>query len=124
MTGGGKASPSSLAAGLKNTKSCLLTTSQYGRGAGGGAGRGTAPAAARGPPPAAGRGAGGVAGRPPRSGRGAGGSLGGLVIHSDVPSASGDVASQSTFSQSSQEYVRSPVHPLDHEAESRDEDFD
>jgi hypothetical protein len=32
------------------------------------------------------------------------------------------VASQSTFSQTSQEYVRSPVHLLDHEVESRDEE--
>jgi hypothetical protein len=32
------------------------------------------------------------------------------------------VASQSAFSQSSQEYVRESVHLLDHEVESRDEE--
>src|SRR3954467_12617547 len=136
----GKASPQSLLQGIKKTKSGRATTSRYGAeevvvGGGGGGGD-------------AGRG-GGRGGRPPRSdrggtlhlhyawylfsnmllnclsfpiagGRGRGRGRGrGTVLLSDIPSASGDVASQTAFSESSDEEIDS----RDLEAESRDEEM-
>src|ERR1041385_8301421 len=132
----GKASPQFLLQGIKKTKSGRATTSRYGAeevgGGGGDAGRG-----------------GGRGGRPPRSDRGgtlhlhyawylffnmllnclpfliAGGRERGrgrgrgTVLLSDIPSASGNVASQTAFSESPDEEIDS----RDLEAESRDEEM-
>src|SRR4051812_15861165 len=100
----GKASPQSLLQGLKKTKSGRTTNSRYAAEEVGGGGGGDA-----------GRERGG-GGRPPRSdrgGRGGGGGGGGrgrgrgTVLLSEIPSASGDVASQSAFSESRDEEMES-----------------
>src|ERR1041385_8504014 len=135
----GKASPQSLLQGIKKTKSGRATTSRYGAEEVGGGGGGGGDA---------GRG-GGRGGRLPRSdrggtlhlhyawylffnmllnclpfsitgGRGRGRGRGrGTVLLSDILSTSGDVASQTAFSESPDEEIDS----RDLEAESRDEEM-
>src|ERR1041384_6500574 len=101
----GKASPQSLLQGLKKTKSGRTTNSRYAAEEVGGGGGGDA-----------GRGRGG-GGRPPRSDRGGRGR--GTVLLSEIPSASGNVASQSAFSESRDEEMEARGLDVGARAEER-----